>query len=166
VRLLWGFLHVLCALIAAVGAVLLVAGLRQLWRASRTRRWPTAPGTVISSDELMRLRKVPEGEGGGTRLLYETQVHYEYTVGRVLIGSNRVRVTPTETGSEARSQATLARYPAGQQLRVFYNPEDPTESVLEPGAHLLDFVRAGVGGALVLVAGAAQLIARWFAARL
>jgi len=166
VRLLWGFLHVLCALIAAVGVVFLGAGLKQLWRASRTQRWPTAPGKVISTDELMHLRKVPEGEGGGSRLLYEAQVHYEYTVGRVLIGSTRVRVTPSETSSEARSQATLARYPPGQELRVFYNPEDPTESVLEPGAHPLDFVRAGVGGTLVFVAGAAPLIARWFAARL
>ncbi|MDC0710864.1 DUF3592 domain-containing protein [Stigmatella sp. ncwal1] len=165
-RLLWGFIHLLCALLAAVGTVLLVVGLKEVWRASRTRRWPTAPGKVISTEELQHLRRAPPEEGGGTRLLYEALVHYEYTVGRVLIGSTRVRVSPTATSSEARSQAILARYPPGQEIRVFYNPGDPTESVLDPGAHPLDFIRVGVGGALVFMAVAAQLIVRWFAARL
>jgi hypothetical protein len=87
-------------------------------------------------------------------------------VGRVLIGSTVVGMGPSETSSEARAQAILVRYPPGKALQVAYNPQDPTESVLEPGVHPVNFVRAGMGAFFLLMAFAAQFIARWFAARM
>jgi hypothetical protein len=166
VRLIWGFIHLLCALFAAVGVALLVAGLRDVWRAARSRRWPTASGAVVSAEELQHQRQLPDEAGGGTRIHYEARIHYEYTVGRVHIGSTVVRLGPTETSNEAKVQATLARYLPGQTVQVAYNPGDPTESVLEPGLHPLDFSRALVGLILLVLAGSIELIARWFAARL
>jgi len=71
-----------------------------------------------------------------------------------------------ETSNEQQVQATLARYLPGQTLQVAYNPQDPTESVLEPGLHPLDFTRAAVGGILLVLAFSMELIARWFSARL
>lgn len=164
--LIWGFIHFICAVFAAVGLVLLVAGLRDVWRAARTRRWPTAPGKVVSAEELQHQRALPEEAGGGSRTHYEARIHYEYSVGRIHIGSTVVRLGPTETSSEQQAQATLSRYLPGQTVQVAYNPSDPTESVLEPGLHPLDFTRAGVGGVLLVLAFTMELIARWFAARL
>lgn len=165
-RVLWIFIHFICAVFAVVGVALLVAGLRDVWRAARSRRWPTAPGKVISAEELQRERKLPEEAGGGTRIHYEAHVHYEYTVGRVLIGSTVLSMGPSESSSEARAQAILARYPPGKVLQVSYNPQDPTESVLEPGASPVNFVRAGMGVFFLLLAFAVHFIARWFIARL
>ena len=164
--LLWGFLHLLCALFAAVGVGLLVAGLRDAWRAARTRRWPTASGTVISAEELQHQREMPPEAGGGSRIHYEARIHYEYQVGQVHIGSTVVRLGPTETSNEAGVQATLAKYLPGQKVQVAYNPQDPTESVLETGLRPLDFGRALVGLILLVLAVSLELIARWFAARL
>jgi hypothetical protein len=166
VWLLWGIIHFICAVLAAVGLALLVAGLRDAWRAARTRRWPTASGTVVSAEELQHQRQVPPETGGGTRIHYEARVHYEYAVGRVHIGSTVIRLGPTESSNEAGVQSTLARYLPGQQVRVAYNPQDPTESVLEPGVHPLDFTRAVVGVVLLVVAFSMEFVARWFAARL
>jgi hypothetical protein len=163
---LWGVIHFICAVFAAVGVALLVAGLRDAWRAARTRRWPRAPGKVVSAEELQHQRQFPEGAGGGTRIHYEARVHYEYNVGRVHIGSTVIRLSPMETSNEQQVQATLARYLPGQTLQVAYNPQDPTESVLEPGLHPLDFTRAAVGGILLVLAFSMELIARWFSARL
>ena len=73
---------------------------------------------------------------------------------------------PKETSSEARAQAILARYPPGQPLQVAYNPSDPTDSLLEPGAHPVHFVRAGMGLFFLGLVFAVHFIARWFAARL
>lgn len=164
--LLWGFIHFVCAVFAVVGVALLAVGLKDVWRAARSRRWPTAPGKVISTEELQHRRPVPAEAGGGTRLHYEPHVHYEYTVGQVLIGSTHLRLGPTESSSEARAQVVLARYPPGTPVQVAYNPKDPTESVLEPGARPVDFARAGVGAFFVGMAFFVQFIARWFAARL
>lgn len=165
-RLLWGVLHVICAIFGAVGVGLLVAGLRDVLRAARTRRWPTAPGTIVSAEELQHTREMPPESGGGTRIHYEARIHYEYSVGRVHIGSTVVRLGPTESSNEAQAQSTLARYLPGQQVRVSYNPQDPTDSVLEPGLHPLDFSRALVGLILLVLAFSMELIARWFASRL
>jgi hypothetical protein len=165
VRLLWGFIHFICAVFAVVGLALLVAGLRDAWRAARSKRWPTAPGTIVSAEELQHRREMPAEAGGGTRIHYEARVHYEYTVGHVHMGSTVVRLGPTETSNEARAQATLARYLPGQSVQVAYNPRDPTESVLEPGVHPVDFARATVGAMLLLLAFSLEFIARWFAAR-
>lgn len=163
-QLLWGFIHFVCAVFAAVGFALLVAGLRDVWRTARSRRWPTAPGTVVSTEELQHRRRVPSDTGSGVRIHYEARVHYEYTVGQVHIGSTVVRLGTSETSSEAHAQTTLARYLPGQSIQVAYNPQDPTESVLEPGAHPVDFARALVGAALLVLAFAIQLISRWFLA--
>lgn len=165
-RLLWGVLHVICAIFGAVGVGLLVAGLRDVLRAARTRRWPTAPGTIVSAEELQHTREMPPESGGGTRIHYEARIHYEYSVGRVHIGSTVVRLGPTESSNEAQAQSTLARYLPGQQVQVSYNPQDPTDSVLEPGLHPLDFSRALVGLILLVLAFSMELIARWFASRL
>ncbi len=166
VRVLWIFIHFICAVFAVVGVALLVVGLKDAWRAARSRRWPTAPGKVISAEEFQHRRPLPAEAGGGTRIHYQAHVHYEYTVGRVLIGSTVLGMGPSETSSEARAQAILARYPPGKPLQVAYNPQDPTDSVLEPGAHPVNFVRAGMGAFFLLLVFAVQFIARWFAARL
>jgi hypothetical protein len=164
--LLWGLIHLFCALFAAVGLAMLVAGLRDVWRAARTQKWPTASGTVVSTEELQHLRQQPEEAGGGSRIHYEARIHYEYSVGRVHIGSTVVRLGPTETSNEATAQSTLARYLPGQQVQVAYNPKDPTDSVLEPGLHPLDFTRTWLGIILLVLAFSLEFIARWFAARL
>jgi hypothetical protein len=145
VRVFWIFIHFICAVFAVVGVALLAAGIKDAWRAARSRRWPTAPGKVISTEEFQHRRSMPEEAGGGTRIHYEAHVHYEYTVGRVLIGSTVLSLGPNESSSEARAQAILARYPPGQLIQVAYNPKDPTESLLEPGAHPTNFIRAGMG---------------------
>jgi len=166
VWLLWGFIHFICAVFAAVGVGLIVAGLRDAWKSSRTRKWPRAEGTVVSAEELQHQRQLPQESGGGTRIHYEARIHYEYSVGRVHIGSTVVRLGPTETSNEKQVQATLARYLPGQTVQVAYNPKDPTESVLETGLRPLDFTRSVVGVILLVLAFSLELIARWFAARL
>lgn len=164
--LLWILIHFICAVFAAVGVGLLVAGLRDAWKSSRTRKWPRAQGTVVSAEELQHERQLPEEAGGGTRIHYEARIHYEYSVGRVHIGSTVVRLGPTETSSEKQVQSTLARYLPGQTVQVAYNPQDPTESVLETGLHALDFTRSVVGVILLVLAFGMEFVARWFAARL
>jgi hypothetical protein len=167
VSLIWGVIHFFCAVFAAVGVAFFVAGVRDALRAARTRRWPTVPGTVVSAEELQHVRPPLEGQDGRStgapRLHFEARVHYEYTVGQVHIGSTVLRLGATETSNEQQVQATLSRYLPGQAVPISYNPQDPTESVLEPGAHPVDFARLVVGVILVVLAFGIEVGARWFA---
>jgi hypothetical protein len=97
-------------------------------RGQAAESWPTAAGRVVHSD-VARQRK-PRG----TR--YWPDVRYEYTVdGRAYKGRQLTawekRFSIEEPG-EARRWA--ARYPQGAEVTVYYDPDDPHDGVLEPGA--------------------------------
>ncbi|AKF84762.1 hypothetical protein MFUL124B02_04180 [Myxococcus fulvus 124B02] len=154
----------IAALLAAVGVLFVVAGIKDVLRATRTRRWPTAPGTIRSAEEFER--RLPAPPMAEPRVFYEAVIEYEYTVGRVLVGTTALRVDPAAYTNPEHAQSILRRYPPGQAVRVAYNPADPTDAVLEPGAHAPSFVRLGVGLGLVALGACMPLVARWFAARL
>lgn len=163
---LWLFIHGLCALFAVLGVVLIGAGLRDMVRASRSRRWPTTPGAVTSTELVQHPRTLETASGTRRQIHYEARVHYEYAVGHTHVGASVLSLSAPETSSQARAQAVLARYPQGHAVQVSYNPADPTQSVLEPGVHAVDFVRALVGVVFLLVAGGMELAARWLLSRL
>ncbi len=165
-RPLWIFIHGLCALFATLGVALLLAGLRDVLRATRSRRWPTTAGVVTSTELLQRRRTVETPSGARPQLHYEARIHYEYTLGHTHVGSSELSLNSTETSSETRARAVLSRYPQGHPIQVSYNPADPTEAVLEPGAHPADFARGLVGFVFLLVAGGFELAAHWLISRL
>jgi hypothetical protein len=165
VRLVWVLLSFFCAVFATVGLGLLIAGLNDLRRARRSRNWPTTPATLVSA-ELVQRSQPASRESGGSRPYFELLLQFQYTVGQPLQGSSHVRLPPTESGGEEQARAALARYPAGKTLDVAYNPENPSETVLEPGVHGTSFTRGLVGITFLVLAGVIPFIARWFLARL
>lgn len=87
-----------------------------MWaRFSRSRRpeWSRSThGTVISSTVQLPSR-VP-------------LVLYTYCVNGTTFRGSRVGV------EVADAESTVARYPAGSAVVVYYDPRDPSESILEP----------------------------------
>jgi len=144
---------VIGAILAAVGwftAFSLGKPLRD--RAAASIDWPTADGRITRS-ELERFR-----ERGQT--MYSADVAYEYALDGKTFGGNRVWF-----GDDARSSDPTAwrraveRYPVGSGVKVHYDPDDPQESVLEPGltwaGSVIYFLGLGflaLGGVIVLSA--------------
>ena len=56
-------------------------------------------------------------------------VIYSYTVGGAEFRCQRVRAADDGNDSAA---ATVARYPAGASVVVYYDPENPADALLEP----------------------------------
>ena len=84
--------------------------------------WPSTMGTVT----LSRIQMRSSGEGGTTAY---PLVQYAYQViGQPYEGS-KVMPGPDVGGSGAHK--VVARYPAGAQVMVYYNPEKPSEALLE-----------------------------------
>jgi hypothetical protein len=100
------------------------------------------------------------------RTYYYPVVQYRYRVdGRDFLGeritSDSVRVLGARSDERSRNrglvQRILARYPEGAAVRVYYDPDDPNRSVLEPGVTRGAQLKAALGS-LLFVAGGALLI--------
>lgn len=85
-------------------------------------QWPSTMGTVNAS----YLERRSDGEGGSTNY---PVVQYSYHVGGQSYQSSKYAPGPEMGGTGAGK--VIARYPAGAQVMVFYNPQNPSEAVLE-----------------------------------
>jgi hypothetical protein len=132
-------------LVAAAGAGALYAGLPRFRAARQARGWPKAPGRILSSRETSSV--VPDSAD-----MYSPQIRYEYVVdGRTYTGS-RVSFAIDSSYSRSRVQATLQRYPAGQEVTVRYDPADPSRCCLQSGPWHGGLSRVATGAALCVTA--------------
>ena len=107
-------------------------------------QWPSTLG-MISNSYLERR----SSDNGSTNY---PVVHYSYHVGGQAYQGMKIAPGPEVGGTGAGK--IVARYPAGAQVMVFYNPQNPAEAVLETKAPaqwilwliliIFDFVLCGV----------------------
>jgi hypothetical protein len=110
------------AIAIAIGAVLYVVQLRQGLRADASKKWPQAAGIVTAS----ALEKSPQH-----RRRYTAALQYSYRVGGRDYHGSRVFWGGNE-GREKHMASVVDTYPAGSKVRVFYDPQNPAEAVLDP----------------------------------
>ncbi len=113
------------AIAIAIGAVLYIVQFRQGLRADASKKWPRAAGTVIAS----ALEKSAEH-----RRRYIAALQYRYRVGGKDYQGSRVFWGGNE-GREKHMASVVETYPAGTNVRVFYDPNNPAEAVLDPIQH-------------------------------
>lgn len=144
------------------GSLLLVGGYFLTYRVGKPIRdkaaastaWPTTDGRITAS----RVERVKQG--GDRKASFTADITYEYALdGRTLEG-DRVWFGDDYSASDASAfRAAVDRYPVGKAVKVHYDPAEPAESVLEPGAtwsgSALYFIGLGVitlGGIIALSA--------------
>jgi uncharacterized protein DUF3592 len=110
----------------AIGVALYIAQFRQGLRATASKRWPISSGTVIAS----ALEKSPDG-----RWRYRAAMQYRYRVagkeyqsGRIFWGGNE--------GRQKHMASVIAAYPQGCKVPVHYDPQDPSEAVIDPAQNI------------------------------
>lgn len=145
------------------GAFLLGLGV-VIWIVVTKRRgqgeanWPSASGQVVSAKIVALERETPEGVVRS----FTPVVHYIYTVGESAYESQQRNAYPDETATFAepeRAQAVVDKYRPGASVRVFYNPANPKQAVLEapkPAAHnavIFYGVTNMVAGAIIIALG-------------
>jgi hypothetical protein len=125
--------------------------------AARARDWPTVQGTVTghATDRVSRRRKSD---------VFEPVIQYSYAVdGREYSGETFAfqRVPQLRTSDEALAFAQ-ANYPQGSPCTVHYDPQSPSDAVLQTGEP--DWTKAsilgGIGAASLVVASVIFLISR------
>lgn len=101
---------------------------RMVWQASK---WPVARGRIVSSG--VESYEDSSDDDGPNRTRYKSSVVYTYEVNGRKYSGDRVVIGVTTSATIPRfAKRTARKYPVGHEVDVFYNPESPGESVLEP----------------------------------
>jgi hypothetical protein len=163
--------YVYAMLLAPLGLVLFAAAYKTL-QARAAREWPSAPGKVVISDSELRDVKVLDSERESGRKLEQrnfANIVYQYSVAGKNLRNNRVSIGEDRGNFEVAE--TIAKYPVGTSVIVYYNPLHPNEAVLERDLPKGLWGCLGIGSAVVLAivfGGAIGLnrISEFFSARL
>lgn len=142
-------LRVVAALMVAIGLVGLYGATRLFLRNKHAHQWPTVPGRIArSSFESHRAR----GPDGKRTMIYGAEVVYTYEVNGKVYESDQVQLGGTsQTSTASGHKRRAAKYVAGAEVKVYYDPTDPGMATLEPGETGGIFSLAMAGGGFVLV---------------
>lgn len=138
--------RLLLAVICLAGGIFaLMHGADLASEALASDSWPTANGTIVTSDI------VPAGGGVGTAEdgKYVARIVYIYNVSGVHYQSDRLAVGNI-TKARTHPDAVARKYPVGQFVKVAYDPSNPMTAALEPGLNLASALPALLGIGLVL----------------
>jgi len=114
-----------------------------LIKAKESEEWEGVDG-VITSSEISEHR----GEDSTT---YGADVTYTYRIkGKEYEGDN-VTVSEMSTSNYGRAQKIVARYPKGDNVVVYYDSSDPSDSVLERGVSGGSWLLPGIGLAFLVI---------------
>ena len=114
--------------------------------------WPSTPGkVVISNSELREVKVLDDGREDHHRFEQRTfaNIVYEYSVSGQTLRNNRVSIG--EDRGNFQVAETIARYPVGTAVTVYYNSLHPREAVLERDLPKGLWGCLGIGTAIVLV---------------
>ena len=106
-----------------------------------TTSWPTVQGTIISSTITNFTACSSTKTGQYCYLAFRPNIIYNYTVDAVSYTENTISIGHILSGNDS-TYATLevAKYPINSTVPVHYNPNAPSESVLETGGNGLNEV--------------------------
>jgi hypothetical protein len=118
-------------LFSFIGLILSIIGILNYLKAKNSITWPTAVGTILTSDVK---KETSSSSNNGTVTTYKPEICYSYKVEGIEYISNRIRPLFNYSSSSSTKAFTLTRkYPVNSQITIYYNPKKPKVSVIEPG---------------------------------
>jgi hypothetical protein len=146
------------AMLLAPLGLILVAAVYKTLQVRAVRDWPSTPGKVVVSDaELRDIRVLDGSREAGHRFEQRifANIIYEYFVSGQKLSNNRVSIG--EERGNFQVAETIACYPVGTVVTVYYNPLHPRDAVLERGLPqgLWGCLAIGTAIALAVVFGSA-----------
>ena len=142
--------YVYAMLLAPLGLILFAAAYKSL-QVRAAREWPSAAGkVVVSNAELRKVRVIDSDREDGHRFEERNfaNIVYEYAVAGKKLRNNRVSIGEDLGNFEVPE--TIAKYPVGMAVTVYYNPLHPNEAVLERDLPKGLWGCLGIGTAVVL----------------
>jgi hypothetical protein len=107
-------------------------------------RWPQIQGVVLSTRVTRHYGRYAD--------TYTPDIAYCYQVAGTTYTAHRVAFPGPSFHQATAAQAIIDRFPAGKAIPVFYSPDLPGRSVLEPGTPGNGWVLPSLGVGLLSVA--------------
>lgn len=99
----------------------------KLWHQIESRDYSVTTGRITCSEVARR-----RGSKGGT--IYTPDIHYHYVVNGQSFDEAQLRYNAGPTGSDEEWATQIVNeHPIGSETQVFFNPNNPADSVLSPG---------------------------------
>ncbi len=126
----------LIAVLAAVGTVMTFR------KSRRSRAWPTVTGKITHSEVTEDIeRELEKDDDDENRVrerittMYGVKLAYDYVVAGVAHAGTRLYWSDgIKASAPGNARKIVAKYPVGQEVTVYYQPDDPATALLEPGA--------------------------------
>jgi hypothetical protein len=137
-------------LLAPLGLLLVAAAYKSL-QVRAAREWPSAAGkVVVSKTEVRKVKVIDSDRAEGHRFEERNfaDIVYEYSVAGRKLRNNRVSIG--EDLGNFQVAETIAKYPVGAVVTVYYNPLHPDQAVLERDLPKGLWGCLGIGTAIVL----------------
>ena len=135
--------------LTAIGVALAIPfGYRVMTSALESAGWPHTEGTIRES------QLVTQEQRDGS-FVYRVRIVYAYTAQGIEHQGGRIRfgVEDSASPNQDRAERWLEEYPPGRVVTVYYDPQAPSNSVLEPGAHGDVYALLAVGVFLMVAGG-------------
>lgn len=140
-----------------VGILAVVFGYGHTRDAKASESWPLVQGIVAESYEDVQTSTHSSGSGRSTTMTsYVPTVRYNYQVDGQAYSNDLITYASKNTANRDYAQQVLKKYPKNANVDVYYNPQKPESSVLEPGAHSSSALWL-ILGLVMFVSGAAQI---------
>jgi Protein of unknown function (DUF3592) len=137
-------------LLAPLGLLLVAAAYKSL-QVRAAREWPSTAGkVVVSKTETRKVEVIDSDRAEGHRFEERNfaDIVYEYSVAGRKLRNNRVSIG--EDRGNFQIAETIAKYPVGAVVTVYYNPLHPDQAVLERDLPKGMWGCLGIGTAIVL----------------
>ena len=124
-------------------------------RDKRAMNWPTVIGEVITSHARGKWDS-SSGSDGGTEIsyMYSPEIIYSYTVDGRIYEGDRSHQFKVSSSSRSWAEKSASKLPAGSEVEVFYNPRNPSNSMLRRAALKLPwFILCSLLGACLIIGG-------------
>lgn len=99
-----------------------------------SQSWPSTAGRVLATEVKLSEVESCSGSGWGetctTTTNYCPRVSYQYVAGDRPYVGDRLALGGSCFGSRAEAEELLERYPAGAEVEVYYDLDDPSRAIL------------------------------------
>jgi hypothetical protein len=152
-------LKIITVCLVMAGSFMVLVGGASAYEAYSSQFWPTTSGEIIQSS-VYTYTDVYDNR------TYRSKIKYGYVVNQSenaeeYFTSERVGIDPfPPTDNRAIAEASLARYPKGENVDVYYNPNRPQKSMLEPSFSLSKLIYPGMGLLVLAVAFSLRAFSR------
>lgn len=143
---------ILGIILIVIGLILSIYGYSIIGKGMEAKGWQDTEATIVHSDLDEKWISVVAANGNiNWKKTYSVDIAYTYFVNHTQYRSNKIGRYKSWDNINQEAKRVLRQYPKWSKFKVYYDPKDPANALLEPNLVLTDFFVLILGGVFVLL---------------